>query len=246
MTASLKPDKTLRGALDLAKTTWELYKTNFSLFVGYSAWMLTPMILNTLVLLTFGSSLSVLTSILLFAFDLIIICWVVISIIKTANALSKNTRVNVKKISSQSWKLIVPILLLGLINASLTIIGLLLLLIPGIIVSVMLTFSTTILVLENKGVIESIKESYKLVKGRFLQILGRIVIGNIIFLVPYFLIYALIGLLMLSMNNWDIDVFVNAPPTLMEQILVRVTDIIFLPVLIIFGVMLYKTAKDSK
>ncbi|MBU4452873.1 hypothetical protein KKH24_01320, partial [Patescibacteria group bacterium] len=69
---------------------------------------------------------------------------------------------------------------------------------------------------------------------------------NIIFLVPYFLIYALIGLLMLSMNNWDIDVFVNAPPTLMEQILVRVTDIIFLPVLIIFGVMLYKTAKDSK
>jgi hypothetical protein len=69
--------------------------------------------------------------------------------------------------------------------------------------------------------------------------------SEIIILIPYFVVYIAIAIILLSMNNWDIDAFINSPTTLMEQIATRITDIIFMPLVLVFSVVFYKSVKES-
>ncbi len=236
----------MKPVLELVGDTFKIYKENLGLVLGYSAWMLLPIIARTIITLAFGSPTSMLSELMLFLLDGVIISWVILCIIQITDNIISKTKIDTKKISSKSWANIIPMILIGIINSVITILGFVLFIIPGFIAMAMLVFSTAILVLENKGVIESIKASYSLSKERLGAVLGRVLGGEFVLMIPYFLIYVLITILLIAMNNWDVDAFVNSPTTLMEQIITRVADTVFLPLIAIFSVILYKTAKETR
>jgi hypothetical protein len=203
------------------------------------------MIANALIIIAFGSFSSLTVEILITSLDIAVVGWITACIIQASYKLLDKQKIDVRTISSQGWKLLIPMIILGFITGVLTLIGFLALIIPGIIIATMFAFSTQILVIENKKIIESIKESYSLSKGRLLAIFGRMLGSEIIILIPYFVVYIAIAIILLSMNNWDIDAFINSPTTLMEQIATRITDIIFMPLVLVFSVVFYKSVKES-
>lgn len=54
-------------------------------------------------------------------------------------------------------------------------VGFLLLIVPGVIMSIWFAFSSFVLVLEREGVVESLKKSREYVRGRWLPVFGRVV-----------------------------------------------------------------------
>ncbi|HBC39726.1 MAG: hypothetical protein UU40_C0004G0030 [Candidatus Uhrbacteria bacterium GW2011_GWD2_41_121] len=246
MTVSSKPAKEMQNILTLVQQTWNTYKAHISTFVGYSAWMLVPMIVKMLCVLTFGPINSSIFNIALVILELIVTGWVMISLIQSSAFVIENKKVDTRIISAKSWSCIAPLLLLLLLSLIMTSVGFVLLVIPGIVISVYLTFSTVILVLENASVVESIKKSFALITGRFWQIFVRLYISTIILLVPYMAAYIIIVLLLALLGGFDITALFLSPSTLMEQILLAVIDVIFLPLFPLFSVILYKTAKETR
>jgi hypothetical protein len=246
MTVSTKQDNKIKSVIELVQESWSLYKNNLSILIGYSAWALIPMIANALIIIAFGSYSSLAVEILITALDIAVVGWTAACIIQASHKLLVKQKVDVRTISSRGWKLLIPMIILGFITGILTLIGLLALIIPGIIIATMFAFSTQILVIENKKIIEAIKDSYLLSKGRLLAIFGRMLGSEIIILIPYFVVYIIIAIVLISMNNWDIDAFINSPTTLMEQITTRITDIIFMPLVLVFSVVFYKSVKETR
>jgi len=236
----------MESVINLVKNTWGLYRSHVSLFIGYSAWMLIPMIFNVLLTITFGSDYTYITEPIVLTLDIIIITWVVISLIQAVSLIKSKKRIDPRKLSATSWKLAAPFLLLAILTAILTIVGLALLIVPGIIFTIYVTFASTILVLENAKIIDSIKKSFALVKNRFWTILHRLIIGNLILILPYLFIMLVIAGTLLIAHNGDIDSLINSPATLIEQILVRIVDICLVPLFVIFGVLLYQNAKKTQ
>lgn len=82
----------------------------------------------------------------------------------------------IKKGWSRIWKFLGTSLLAGIIATF----GYILLIIPGIIFSIWFSFATFVVVVEGKGVIESLKESKALVSGYFWPVLGRLIVFGIL------------------------------------------------------------------
>lgn len=78
-----------------------------------------------------------------------------------------------------SWKYLWRLLLTGILTGIIFTGGFLLLIIPGIIFWVWYSFTPWMVVDKGFGVIQSLKESKALVKGRFWKVFGRIVVITI-------------------------------------------------------------------
>ncbi|MBT3230608.1 hypothetical protein HN358_02395 [Candidatus Uhrbacteria bacterium] len=236
----------MKSIIELVKTTWELYRSHVGLFIGYSAWLLIPMIINVLLTITFGSDYADIITTVVLTLDLLMVIWVMASIIQVTALVQANKRIDARKISSYSWGVSVSLLLLSIILSIITGLGLLLLIVPGVAFTVYATFSSVILVLERKSIKEAIRASFELVKGRFWKILGRLFAGNIIIFIPYAAAMLIIAGLLLMLSGGSVDALISNPATLMEQIMLRVIDVFFIPVFIIFGVTFYKNAKETR
>jgi hypothetical protein len=82
--------------------------------------------------------------------------------------------------------------------------GTLLLIIPGIFIAVALVFSTIPAIAESKGVIESLRYSFELVKGRWWRTAILLTIISIVLLVLYFLVVFIVGL-MVAFGQGDVE-----------------------------------------
>jgi hypothetical protein len=72
------------------------------------------------------------------------------------------------------------VLLIALLAGLAIFVGLLLLVIPGIIVSVMLTVAIPALIFENRRGTEALSRSWNLVKGHFWHVLGTVIVAGLI------------------------------------------------------------------
>ncbi len=246
MTALSKPDKSMEPVFTLVKNTWGLYRSHVSLFIGYSTWMLIPMVLNVLLTVTFGADYTYIIEPIVLVLDILIMTWVIISLIQVTPLAQSKKRIDTRKVGASSWHLAVPFLLLTLLLSVLTVVGFVLFIIPGIVFAIYITFASAILVLERTKIIESIKKSFVLVQGRFWTVLHRVFFGNLILLIPYLVAMIIIASILLMAHNGDVDALVSSPATLMEQILVRVIDACLIPLFVIFGVILYQNAKKTQ
>lgn len=69
---------------------------------------------------------------------------------------------------------------LSLLMSFIMMIGFLLFIIPGIILSVWFAFATYVLVLENAGIVDSLKKSREYVRGKWWAIFGRLIAMSVI------------------------------------------------------------------
>lgn len=83
----------------------------------------------------------------------------------------------------------------SIVSTLVLLVAFLLLIIPGVIVSVWLTFSSFVLILENGGIIESMKKSREYVRGRWWGVFGRSVFISLV-TIPIFMVTAVIAALL--------------------------------------------------
>lgn len=136
----------------------------------------------------------------------------------------------------------------------------LLFIIPGIIFTVFWIFSPYILIKEKKGIIDSLRTSYNLVKGRWWKTFGYLVMFLIISLAVSLLIGVLIGIMefivfylmtgtILNFENLDLtQLSLNQSIiiVLIDSVANWITTIIFLPLGILFYKNLYLEYNKSK
>src|SRR5690606_9946303 len=69
---------------------------------------------------------------------------------------------------------------LSIIMSVIILIGFLLLIIPGIILSVWFAFASYILILDNAGIVDSLRRSRESVRGRWWGVFGRLILVSVV------------------------------------------------------------------
>ena len=180
---------------DLIKKSYELYAKNAKLFFTYAVIVSAPSIalsfLVTILRSVFNlqkvSLLTPLYAILFFALGVIsyfLSLWLSIAFIKTVSDKynEKNTE-NIKKVIFDTKKLIIPTLIVSILSGLAILGGLLLLVVPGIIFSIWFAFSFYVVVLDGKEGTEAMRESKKLVEGRWFPTFIRLFAPSLLFLI---------------------------------------------------------------
>jgi hypothetical protein len=190
-------------ARELLKRTVDLYKKNFNLFLSYvlalfiptgvSA-ILAPIIEKLTQEPSTGGSIALALYIIIVLITWIVSLWVSITFMKVIYQKYNRNEVRDIKIELQhSGHLLLPALLVSILTYLIIFGGFVLLIIPGIIFSVWFAFSIYEVVLKNKKVIESIKASKALVKGRWWAVLWRLVVPIAVFGLALIIVNSLVG-----------------------------------------------------
>ena len=236
----LQPDKQTPSA-DLARISWTLYIRHARTLIGYSAWLLVPMALSVLLSLAFPVDAIDVASTISGTLGLIIGTWVTIVIITATPILQNKKRIRPRVLSKRAWNLFLPYILLSIAINLLTGIGLVLLIVPGLLVAVRLSFAQILLVQERLDPLEAIKESYRRTTHKTGMLLKRLFFGILFIGLPYGLLAAFIAIGFASTRGLDLwTFFVHSQPTLFEIITFQFLDILFLPIFLIYWVLMYE------
>lgn len=225
-----------KGFGELFSISWKEYKQNIKYFViMIFLCLFIPAIISYLLSIPFSSSiyalaedasfaeamqvyfsnapmfvLGILVGILSFLLSVYLSCCLISSVLekKTKISLKESLILGKKNFFRYFWYYIVFMLFL---------IGLFILfIIPGIIFGVFWVFSAYILIKEKKGIIESLKESKKLVNGRWWNTLGNVLLLIIIFIGISALISIIFGIVSaIIVPSYFVALFsgVSVPPT---------------------------------
>jgi hypothetical protein len=97
---------------------------------------------------------------------------------------------------AQAFRLLLPLIGLTILLSIVTTVGFILLIVPGVILYVMLIVSVPVLVEERLGVIDSMGRSRELTRGSRWRIFALL----LLFILVYFILAALLGLLVVSIG----------------------------------------------
>lgn len=118
---------------------------------------------------------------------------------------------------------------LSILTSIVITIGFILLIIPGVIVSVWLAFATFILVLERTEIIEAMKKSKEYVKGKWWEVFGRLIAGSLVALLLLAIVFAVLSPL-------PIDVLV-------ENIVMTFIGMLIAPIAVGYMYLMYQDLK---
>lgn len=244
-TASAKTSKQparpeLPGGFLLLRAAVKIYQTNFSFFFGYAAWILIPLVLSVFARVTLDAETfqfvdAFLDATISFVLNIILS---VVFILATTSIFTKHpvTKEIVRYAAILSFPYFLTLVLSGLITAS----GTILLVIPGIVFGVWFMLAPVVAVLEQKGVMESMRASRNLVRGRFFPVLGRILVGRGMLLLTHL---AIVGVILFAsfkiQGATNIYDFFAQSPAPAEAVLLRLVGIFFFPLDLIFVTVLY-------
>lgn len=182
------------GVLTLLQQTHALAKEERMLLAGYAAWTMIP------ALATFGSTLlslssfwkSVLTNII-FVGDILLGTWVGACLTLVAMSRLRKEPLEEREISTRARKALLVLLYLFAFSLFCVAVGTYLLVLPGIVAFVWLAF-TDVAALEKPGITFShaVTSSRDLSRGRFLSVFWRLLAGNVVFGVAYFMLCLLV------------------------------------------------------
>lgn len=166
----------MRDPITLFRDSIDIFLTNPKSFIGI---YLIPGILTFLLalLIGFAEGLGLSTPVKVLAGAVLTIIIIVVSIFMAIAILHEvvDPSLSIRQAYERSKPFFWKYLLLTIVVSFVTFVGFLLLIIPGIIIFVWLAFCYYILIIENAGVIDSMKESKKLVTGKWFAVFGRLI-----------------------------------------------------------------------
>lgn len=234
----------LPGVSSLLAQSWQIYKKEPYLFLGFSAWLFVPIILNLLIGLILPAQFDALTDTIfsIIAYGILSI-WIAVAITISTRQIITNKQNDSILISKLSWQLLIPYLLATILTSFLNLVGFSLLIIPGILFYVWYAFAPIIVLIEGGGFIDAFHKSKSLVKGRFGTILWRLFGGNLTIGSAYILILMLLIGSYISSAGLGLEDYINSPVSIVDQIITAIVDVAILPMLIIYSTVLYLEAK---
>ena len=126
------------------------------------------------------------------------VVWATVASLVTQLASVRGQKIAFKDAVNRSTPFLLRFVGLGLATAVLIILGLVLLIIPGILAAFFLSFSTYLMIDKNLGVVESIKGSYELVKQNWKLVLSYYLVSVVISLPQIVPVLGVIASLALS------------------------------------------------
>jgi hypothetical protein len=167
----------------LLKESWEQYKKHFNLLVGIMLLAGIGLYLQTILLFftSDGNTVSAGIGILALLATIIYIIgmlWGFAALLNKINHLDQPMTVGQAFSAGKPW--IWPLFVVGLLTGIFTIIGLILLIIPGIIVGVWLSMSMYVAIAEQRKGLDALKASKKYVEGYWWPVFGRLLLIGII------------------------------------------------------------------
>ena len=242
-------EQALITSIDIIKKGWQIYSKNFRLF-------LKPIIILAAISIVYilfqivtayiniqSSFLAIITFILAIILVFIYL-WMLIVIIKLADALYKNQTIDLVQLYPQSMKKVPSFFWVGIVMGLVVLLGLILLIIPGFIFMVWYSFAPFINILEeknNKGLV-ALKASKNLVLGRWWPTFWRLLIPElIVYLIMIIVITGLIYLIAggnITIESINQSIFANA--------IISFTSLLVTPLLVSFPIILYNNLKKIK
>lgn len=181
----------LPGVGKLLSNSWDLVKKRFKLFFTLAAAPAVLTFVNQMLMENIGGS-YLLISILVSLVTAIIGIFVSLAIIK---AMDDDKIEEPMQAVNESKRYFWSSLWVGLLVVLVTIIGFVLLIIPGIYLSIALNFFMYVIILENKKGWSTAERSMELVKGRWWAVFGRSLAFAIIVIIPMGIIAGIAGAL---------------------------------------------------
>lgn len=229
----------MRSPTILLKDAWNIFTSNYRLFVGI---YLVPGVLALIFGLVFGvkstrinaSSASELAAYPLFFLSLMVIIVVnILMAIAMTKAVSDPQSTTVSSAYNFAKGYFFSYILLGILVGLSVMVGLIALVIPGIIFAIWFSFSYFALLFEDKHGTEAMKASKAYVKGKWWQVFGRYA----------FLI--LIAIIVSMVTGIVSSILESGLETVGTNIASFIFNAIIIPVAITYSYLLYQDAKAS-
>ncbi|MDG1949689.1 MAG: hypothetical protein P8J32_02600 [bacterium] len=232
----------MRPVKELLSSTVELYRAHLWLFIGYAAWMLVPTAAFIIVHMTIGADNPwYLLMLPIGLAGIFLYFWVVSTLTKTAHQLNQGKLIDSKKLSTSAMRTIAPLLATTFLVGLITMGGLLLLIIPGIIFSIWYSQAVLATIIEEKRPVASLARSKQLVAGRFWDVLLYIFAGSIILSIPYLIALGIptsIGALITGMH--PLELLETSEVLIWPEVIQSIVDMFFVPLFLIYQVVLYQ------
>ena len=171
--------------------SWEALKLNMRTFIFAALVPLIaigisiPFVLTPFFTHNTGRSASISLAVVVLVLVAIVGCIFLPVITLTQLASAKSKKLSIDEAFNQSKKFVFRYLCLIILIGLSVIIGSILLIIPGLLVAFFLSMATYILIDKNIGVMDAIKQSYKLVRANWMIVLALFVVNIVVSGVSY-------------------------------------------------------------
>jgi len=194
-----KPEK-LKGVIQLIKESWEMYYSNlrtilYIMLVPLAFFILQSIISYAFVLIASGQNNISIVAVTILSITLSLVYGVLTLLTTVAMILSIKDDLSAKEAYSRGISLFFSYLWVIVLNTLIILGGLVLLIIPGLIFIVWFMFSQYALIFEEKKGFQALKRSKELVKGRFIDVIYRVVVFTVFMIPVYFIISFSVGLI---------------------------------------------------
>ncbi|KKR04550.1 MAG: hypothetical protein UT30_C0006G0044 [Candidatus Uhrbacteria bacterium GW2011_GWF2_39_13] len=230
---------------DLLIASFRFYRSHLWIFVGYTAWMLLPMMGFILMEYILGETPLFWLVILMTAIQAVLSLWITICLIHCVIQIKKNQPFNPNQLSLEALRRIQPLLIVSILQFLIVVGGMLLLIIPGILFWIRYAFAQQAVIIDKKNPKEALALSKSLVEGRFWKVLGRLVLGPLVIGLTYAVVLGTIVFILGSLLGIDTETLFSDDPVIWVQIIENIGDIFIIPLLIIYSVFLYEELKIS-
>ncbi|MEA3272370.1 MAG: hypothetical protein U9P90_01730 [Patescibacteria group bacterium] len=240
---------------EIIQQSWKLYETNFKTLLKIIVWGFLAASISSvgLYLIEFYyTGHYTVMGLLSFAANLpqiLVAIWISIILIDVLNKYLLKKKVVLSESMNNACRIFVPALLLSLLVAVINLGGFLLLIVPGVIFTVWFVFALYEMVLNNKGIKESLKSSKELSKGRWYAIAWRYFAPNLFWafagwFTTTILVFATRQLLALTKTT--LDPLGTKILTLLLTTVQNAVYIFFVPLIVASVVILYKDLKREE
>lgn len=243
-----KNNRPLYPSLELVLQSLHLYRSNFWLMVGYTAWLLFP--LSGYFLLSFfpeQNPIIVVFDTLFSVAEFVITFWVGIIFILMVNAITEKQPFDTVGLKNVSLSLLRPTARVFVLHILIVLLGFILLVIPGFVAIVWLAFAQTSVILDGKRGKEALSFSRNLSKGRFFRVLYRLIGGPILIGFVYFLFVAVLISIVGGFSGFDpTQTTQTFQPPAWVDLLESTIGIFVIPLLATYMTLLYKHLKETR
>ncbi len=216
------------GPIQLFKNSLAIVSANFFLFLSI---LFIPIVVSFLTaLFAPNKATGIMITSESIVYVVLMFIYVVLSVLMTVAlilAINDNS-ITAKEAYRRAWPYFWRYIGLSLLMSIIMMVGFLLLIIPGIILSVWFAFATFVLVLENGAIVESLKKSREYTRGKWWAIFGRLIAMSVF-------------VLLLSMLISTISVFL--PNHVVTEALVTALTVLLTPIAVVYVYLLYKEVK---
>ena len=234
----------LTSARDLLRGTIELYQKEFWLFLGYASWVLVPAAAFYFATALPLNPITFVLIVLTIMLQLFVWLWILVCLMRATAQLTANKPVDHDVLTTQSLKRIQPVLTVVFLQGLIVLGGTLLLIVPGILFWVWYSLAQVAAGLDDKRPIESLTLSRALVQGRFFAALWRLLAGPVVIGLLYAFLSGAILLILAHLFGVDVNVIFSDAPPLWAELVQSIVDIFFIPLFLIYTVLLYQDLKS--